>query len=95
VKEPSARMDTQTLYSLGTILVFAGMLIIIVATDALILLSKNRKTEKVKGGGAIIIGPIPIVFGTDKEFPRTVMLLSIVLTALLIMVIMMLHFLSK
>ena len=72
-----------------------GMLIIIIATDALILLSKSRKTGKVKGGGAITIGPIPIVFGTDKEFLRTVMLLSIVLTALLIMVIMMLHFLSK
>jgi uncharacterized protein (TIGR00304 family) len=87
-------MDTQTLYSLGTILTSAGMLIIIFATT-LILLSKSRKTEKVKGGGAIIIEPIPIIFGTDKEPLRTVILLSTVLTALPIIVIMMLHFLSK
>jgi uncharacterized protein (TIGR00304 family) len=87
-------MDTQTLYSLGTVLAFAGMLIITVATT-LILLSKNRKTGKVKGGGAIIIGPIPIVFGTDKESLKTVLLLSIILTALLIILILMSHFLSK
>lgn len=87
-------MDAQTLYSLGTILVFAGMLIIIVAT-ALILLSKTGKTGKVKGGGAIIVGPIPIVFGTDKESLKTVLLLSMILTALLIVLVIMLHFLSK
>ena len=37
-------MDAQTLYSLGTVLAFAGMLIIVVAT-ALILLSKNRNRK--------------------------------------------------
>jgi uncharacterized protein (TIGR00304 family) len=87
-------MDTQTLYSLGTTLAFAGMLIIIVAT-ALIVLSKNRKKGNVKGAGAIIIGPIPIVFGTDKESLKTVLRLSIVLTALLIILILVLHFLSR
>jgi uncharacterized protein (TIGR00304 family) len=86
-------MDAQTLYSVGTVLAFAGMLIIVVAT-ALILLSKNREGN-VKGGGAIIIGPIPIVFGTDKQPLRTVLLLSIILTALLIVLIVTLHFLSK
>ncbi|MGA2766937.1 MAG: DUF131 domain-containing protein [Candidatus Bathyarchaeia archaeon] len=87
-------MDTQTLYSLGTTLAFAGILIIIVAT-ALIVLSKNRKKGNVKGAGAIIIGPIPIVFGTDKESLKTVLLLSIGLTALLIILILVLHFLSR
>jgi uncharacterized protein (TIGR00304 family) len=87
-------MDTQTLYSLGTTLAFAGMLIIIVAT-ALIVLSKNRKKGNVKGAGAIIIGPIPIVFSTDKESLKTVLLLSIGLTALLITLILALHFLSR
>jgi uncharacterized protein (TIGR00304 family) len=87
-------MDTQTLYSLGTTLAFAGMLIIIVAT-ALIVLSKKRKKGNVKGAGAIIIGPIPIVFSTDKESLKTVLLLSIGLTALLITLILALHFLSR
>lgn len=87
-------MDTQTLFSLGTTLAFAGMLIIIVAT-AVIVLSKNRKKGNVKGAGAIIIGPIPIFFGTDKESLKTVLMISIVLTALLIILILVLHFLSR
>ena len=87
-------MNTQTLYSLGTALVFAGMLIMIVTT-ALLLLSKSGKTGKARGGGAIIIGPIPIVFGTDKQSLKTVLLLSIVLTTLLIVLIIVLNFLSK
>lgn len=87
-------MSTQTLYSLGTALAFAGMLIMIVAT-VLLLLSKSGKMGKVRGGGAIIIGPIPIVFGTDKQSLKTALLLSIVLTTLLIALVIMLYFLSK
>jgi uncharacterized protein (TIGR00304 family) len=86
-------MNTQTLYSLGTVLAFAGMLIMIVAT--VLLLSKSGKTGKARGGGAIIIGPIPIVFGTDKQSLKTVLLLSIALTTLLIVLVIMLHFLSR
>jgi len=84
-------MDAQTLYSFGTILSFAGVLVIIVA---FILLARGKKTGRAKGGGAIIIGPVPIVFGTDKESLRTILLLSIFLTALLIVFVMVLHFLS-
>ena len=87
-------MEAQTLYNVGTALVFAGMLIITLAI-ALILLSKNGKTEKVRGGGAIIIGPIPIVFGTDKQSLKIVLVLSTILTALLIVLVITLHFLSK
>jgi len=39
---------------------------------------------KVKGGGAIIIGPFPIIFGTDKESVKILLLLSIILIALLL-----------
>ena len=87
-------MNLQTLYSLGTALVFAGMLIIIIAA-ALILLSRSKKTGNVKAGGAIIIGPIPIVFGTDKKSLKTALFLSVILTALLIILTITLHFLSK
>ncbi|NIQ06235.1 MAG: DUF131 domain-containing protein, partial [Candidatus Korarchaeota archaeon] len=37
-----------------------------------------------RGGGAVIIGPFPIVFGTDKESVRTLLLLSIALIVLLL-----------
>ena len=40
--------------------------------------------SRVRGGGAVIIGPIPIIFGTDKESVKIILVLSIVLVALLL-----------
>lgn len=80
-------MDARTLYGLGIALTFAGMLVILVAI-MLLFISSVRGKGKVKGGGAIIIGPFPIIFGTDKESIKTVLLLSITLTILLMIVIM-------
>lgn len=37
---------------------------------------------KVKGGGVIFIGPIPIIFGSDKQFAIIAILLAIVLMLL-------------
>ena len=79
-------MDAEMLYGLGISLVFAGILIILVAVVLLFvsgIRASGSEKGKVKGGGAIIIGPFPIVFGTDKESIKTVLLLSIVLTILL------------
>lgn len=75
-------VDTETLLGLGIGLIFLGAFIV---AFALFLLS-FRKTEKgkISGGGAIIIGPVPIVFGTDRKALRTVLLLSIGLTLLLV-----------
>jgi uncharacterized protein (TIGR00304 family) len=37
------------------------------------------KEERVKGGGVILIGPIPIVFGSDRRYVIIAMILAIVL----------------
>jgi uncharacterized protein (TIGR00304 family) len=42
------------------------------------------KEGGVKGGGVILIGPIPIVFGTDKRYALILMVLAIVLMLLAI-----------
>lgn len=42
------------------------------------------KEGKVKGGGVILIGPVPIVFGTDKRYALLLMLLTIVLMLIVI-----------
>ena len=57
--------------------------------------SNVKGNGKVRGGGAIIIGPIPIVFGTDKKSLRTVLLLAIVLTVLLIILTVVIHFMYE
>jgi uncharacterized protein (TIGR00304 family) len=86
-------IDSASLYALGIALVFVGVLIIVVAV---ILLSiSGAKKGKVKGGGAIIIGPIPIIFGTDKKSLKTVLLLSLALTVLLVIVMILYYLLLR
>ena len=72
------------LFAAGIALIFVGILIIIVAV--LLLSIRGAGKGKVRGGGAIIIGPIPIIFGTDRKSLKTVVLLSLALTILLLVV---------
>lgn len=89
-------MDTETLYGLGIALTFAGILVTLIAVILLFVSSVRRSGKgKVKGGGAIIIGPFPIIFGTDKESIKTVLLLSLTLTILLVIVTVIFYLTSK
>jgi uncharacterized protein (TIGR00304 family) len=50
-----------------------------------LLASAEGKGSKVKGGGVIMIGPIPIVFGSDSKWASVAIALAIVLIALSIL----------
>jgi uncharacterized protein (TIGR00304 family) len=83
----------ETLYTLGFALIFIGILVIIVAV---ILVSiSGAKKGKVRAGGAVIIGPVPIIFGTDKKSLKTVLLLSMALTVLLIVAMVVYYLLFR
>jgi uncharacterized protein (TIGR00304 family) len=86
-------IDSGILYALGIALIFVGVLIIVLAV--LLLSVWNVKKGKVKGGGAIIIGPVPIIFGTDRESLRTVLLLSLALTMLLVVAMVVYYLLLR
>jgi Protein of unknown function DUF131. len=63
---------------LGIVLVFLGIL--------LLFLSFIRPGEgKTEAGGVVIVGPVPIVFGTSQRIATAAMLLAIVLTILTIL----------
>jgi uncharacterized protein (TIGR00304 family) len=69
------------------------VLIIIVAV---VLLSvSGAKKGKVKGGGAIIVGPVPIIFGTDEKSLKTVLLLSLALTVMLVVAMILFYLLLR
>ncbi|HEX9260919.1 MAG TPA: DUF131 domain-containing protein [Candidatus Bathyarchaeia archaeon] len=74
----------EILYLAGLAVIFAGILIIIIAIIMLSVRSSGK--GNVRGGGAIIIGPVPIIFGTDKKSLKTIVLLSLLLTILLLAV---------
>jgi uncharacterized protein (TIGR00304 family) len=86
-------IDSAFLYALGIALIFVGVLIIVIAV---ILLSiSGAKKGKVEGGGAIIIGPVPIIFGTDKKSLKTVLLLSLALTVMLVVAMIVYYLLLR
>ena len=75
----------QSWWSIGVGLILLGFALAFIAMIWLFLLGKKGGgAGKVKGGGAIIIGPIPIIFGTDKESVKVILILSIALVALLL-----------
>jgi len=76
-------VSDQLLSSVGLTLVFAGLALILVAVVWLFARSSRGKGS-VKGGGVVVIGPVPIIFGTDKETVKTLFILSIILVALLL-----------
>ncbi len=80
-----------------TLLIAAGMMLIIlgfflVAIGMMRSAMERRledrgsyqelKEDGVKGGGVILIGPVPIVFGSDKRYALLLMILAIVLMLL-------------
>jgi len=79
-------MNDQLLFSLGAILLFIGFVITFAAVILLAFTAMKGK-GKVRGGGAVIIGPFPIIFGTDKESIKVLLLLSIALITLVLVVI--------
>ncbi len=69
-------MDVTLLYALATILIVVGIIVVILA----VLLSAGKsENAKVKSAGVIMIGPIPIIFGTDKKSVKAVLALALAL----------------
>ena len=68
---------------LGIALVFIGLVVLLVS---LFIRGEEFESSKreTKTGGVIIIGPLPIVFGSDKSVAIVAAIIGIVLTALAI-----------
>lgn len=86
-------LNGETLYELGITIIFIGVMIVLAAFVLFFLLS--IKSGRVRGGGALIIGPFPIVFGSDRESVKTILWLSIMLTALLFVIFIVLYLLGR
>ncbi|MCW4023822.1 MAG: DUF131 domain-containing protein [Candidatus Bathyarchaeota archaeon] len=77
-------MDTSAFFSLGTLLIIVGVIVVILAVILSSTSRGDREKAKVKGAGVVMIGPIPIIFGTDKKSATTVVALALALTIILI-----------
>jgi len=92
--ESGVYMSGELLWNVGAALVFAGFVLSLIAVVLLLFSSLRGKKVggKVRGGGVVVIGPFPIVFGTDKESAKILLLLSIALIALLLVFMAFSHY---
>lgn len=86
-------MDAQILYALGTALIVVGIILLIVTV--LLISIRKGKNGKTKAAGIIMIGPIPIIFGTDKKSVKTVIVLALALTVTLVIAMIVYYFLLR
>ncbi|MCS7120844.1 MAG: DUF131 domain-containing protein [Nitrososphaerota archaeon] len=77
-------------FALGFALILIGF-VIVTFSVMLSIMKGVRKGDRARVGGLIMIGPFPIVFGSDKETVKTIILLSIVLLILGIVLIILLR----
>jgi len=80
-KQANALLDWSSLSLAGVIIVIIGVAIVFLS----IAISVARSPRKTKSAGIILIGPIPIIFGTDKESVRILLILAVVVIALMIL----------
>ena len=86
-------VDAAILYALGVALIAVGIVIIVVA---IILASiRGAGKGKVKVAGVIMIGPVPIIFGTDKKSVKTVLVLALALTIAVIIAMLIFYWLLR
>jgi uncharacterized protein (TIGR00304 family) len=81
------KKNPMKLITLGFLIVFLGMVIILAGVFSTAYQSwKTGGMEKpessVRGGGVIMIGPIPIIFGSDVGAVKVVIILAIALMIL-------------
>lgn len=80
-------------YAVGFALVIAGIALIVAA---IIRASTRQRSENekesegeghVEAAGVIMIGPIPIIFGTDKKSVKTVLTLALALSIVFLIIL--------
>jgi uncharacterized protein (TIGR00304 family) len=80
-------LELFNLSSIGLALVIIGFVLAFVAVILLAIRGRGAGGQT-KGAGILLIGPIPIVFGSDRESVRTLMILAIVLIAIILLFIL-------
>ncbi len=81
--------DWTFLITVGSFLIILGFLLVAFGMMEKEEAEEERpagtdKETRVTGGGVIFIGPVPVVFGTDKRYALLMMILAIVLMLLLL-----------
>lgn len=80
-------MNPSSITDLGFLLIIFGFALALIAMVILIVRSP-RGQSSARGAGLLLIGPIPIVFGTDKQSVKVAMILAVILILLALVVML-------
>ncbi len=80
-------MSEANIVGIGFALIIIGFILAFVAI-ILLAIKTSRETGKTRGAGVLLIGPIPIIFGTDRESVKVLMVLAIVLIVIILVFMM-------
>lgn len=75
-------MSAIPISEIGLALVILGFILAFVAVVLIALRSSTG--GRTRGSGVLLIGPIPIIFGTDRESAKILVALTIVLIAVVL-----------
>ena len=78
-------MNAASTTDLGLLLIIFGFALALIAVAIQVVRSPRGQSSR-RGAGLLLIGPIPIVFGTDKQSVKAVMILAIVIILLVLVV---------
>ena len=86
-------MDPTVFYTIGIALIVVGVIVIVAA---IIFISiRGAMKGNVHGAGVIMIGPIPIIFGTDKKSVKSVLALALSLTIVVLIITVVYYWLLR
>jgi uncharacterized protein (TIGR00304 family) len=74
----------QNLVTAGLLLVLVGLVVGVIGLFRPSRTHTGSRGERRRGGGVVIIGFIPIVFGSDPKTTKVLLILSIILVVVLI-----------
>ena len=76
-----------TVAGVGLMLVILGFSLAFIAV--ILLAVKSAATGgRTRGGGVLLIGPIPIIFGTDRDSAKVLVILALVLIVVVLLFIL-------
>ena len=76
------------LYVIGFLMFALGIVLCVVGALIMVLRSMRAASGQVRGGGVILVGPVPIVFGTGRDAAKWAVLaifLTVAMVALMVL----------
>jgi len=87
-------LDSLSITQIGFMLIIFGFVLAFVVMIAMAFRSGGN-SGKGRTAGVVLIGPIPIIFGSDKDSVKTLMILAIILIAVVLTFMLLPAFLNR